>query len=311
MCISCDLLTGLDLDDLAAAAPPAWVLQLPQDLAGLSLADPIDPSVARLPTAPAPPPGRPGPLPESAEALTASALAAYERYRAAAAAGFVHGGQRWQWVLPSPFTWLSRNLPEGEVAERLDGLQALLHEALAQVSARVPARDLSLQWDLASETALWESRGRDLSAGRRLAGRVLEGLTGLAERWPADAQLGFHLCRHDADGAWAADPVDATQVSHLAGALLASIDRNVDFLHLPAARDGIDPDWYAPLMRLQAWPDTVLHVGIAWPGETAATVRERLQAVHAVLSRALAAPACAADSSGARLALARSQEALA
>ena len=303
MCISCDLLTGLDLDEIAATEPPTWALHLPQDLAGLSLTGPVAPTVARLPTAPARPPGRPGPLPSSAASLAADALAAYERYRVAAAQGFVQREQCWQWVLPSPFSWLSRNLPEAEVAEQLAPLQRLLREALERVTAVVAARDLALQWDLPSEAALWESRGRDLSAGRRLAGKVLEGLAELAAYLPADAHLGFHLCRHDADGRWAPDPGDAMQVSHLAGALLASVDRNVDFLHLPAARDDVDADWYAPLTRLQPWPDTALHVGVAWPGKTVSQVRERLQVLHAMLPRALAAPACSADTVAARIAL--------
>ncbi|RYZ67982.1 MAG: hypothetical protein EOP08_01565, partial [Proteobacteria bacterium] len=95
MCVSCDLLTGLDLDDIAASTPPTWSLHLPRDLAGLALDRPVDASIARLPTGFAPPPGRPGPLPASAEALAETALADYERYREAAAAGFVNGGQRW------------------------------------------------------------------------------------------------------------------------------------------------------------------------------------------------------------------------
>lgn len=303
MCVACDLLTGLDLDEISAAEPPPWSLHLPGDLAGLSLEVPVPATVQRLPTAPSN--AHWAPFPDSADPtrLVEAALSAYETYRRAAAAGLVQAGTRWQLALPTPFSTLSRVVPADDLMEAMASLERHLEVALARIAEAVPTADLSLQWDLAAETALWEARGRDLTAGRRVAGRVLEGLSRLAAVWPAEAGLGFHLCRRDAAGTWAADPLDATQVSHLAGAVLASVDREVQFLHLPASHAVAETDWYLPLTRLQAWPETTLYLGLAWPGEAPETIRARLAAAHGALPRAIAAPACCEDGAGARQAL--------
>lgn len=304
MCVACDLLTGLDLDEIEAAAPSPWALHLPDGAAGVTLDAPVPPGLNRIPTLPGNQHWAPAP-PDAATAadLVAQALQGYERYRRAAAAGHVAGGTRWQLSVPSPFTWLSRALPAEQVAGRLAAFTADLQAALARVAAELPPGDLALQWDVAGETALWESRGRDLTAGRQLAGRVLEGLVELAEAWPAGAELGYHLCRREAGGEWAPDPLDAAQISHLAGALLASVSRDIGFFHLPAPRLAAAPEWYAPLTRLQAWPQTALHVGVAWDDDDAGAVSARLTALHGLLPRALAAPACCARPEAARLAL--------
>lgn len=300
MCVACDLLTGLDLDALDVPDRPGAPLHLPDGNAGLSLDDARALGLRRVPTLGSNAHWSPVGL-DRLDALLDDATAAYEGYRRAAAEGRVPAGLRWQWSLPSPFTWLSRTLEADQVAAELGPLQQRLTLALAGWFERVPAADVALQWDLAAETALWESRGRDLTAGRQLAGRVLEGLVELAGTLPSSVELGYHLCRRDPGGDTAVDPLDAAQISHLAGALLASIDRNVDFLHLPAARAPAGPEWYAPYGRLQAWADTELHLGIAWSDDTPESVSTRLEAASHLLRGIGAAPACGPRPVAARL----------
>jgi hypothetical protein len=302
MCVACDLLTGLDLDALSVegGAPPPG-LHLPDGNAGLDLDAAREMHLRRLPTQGSNAHWAARDPAADLRRVFDEAHSAYEAYRRAAAAGRIPAGLRWQFALPSPFTWLSRSVEPAEVAARLPGLQAQLVEELRRLRDAVPVGDVALQWDLAAETALWESRGRDLTAGRKLAGKVLEGLVSLAADWPAQAQLGYHLCRREAGGRTAPDPLDAAQISHLAGALLASVDRNIDFLHLPAPREPASPDWFAPLGRLQAWPDTELHVGIAWGDDTPESVGVRLQAAAAALARFAPAPACGERPVAARL----------
>jgi hypothetical protein len=303
MCVACDLLTGLDLDATDGPARVAAPLQLPDGNAGFSLEEARTGELRRFPTqgsnthwAP------PQPIAQVAEVFQ-QAAASYEGYRRAAAEGRVPGDLRWQLSLPSPFTWLSRTIEAGQVASHLQPFQQVLIGELTRWFETASASDVAVQWDLAAETALWESRGRDLTAGRQLAGKVLEGLVDLAEALPERAQLGFHLCRRDRDGETAPDPLDAAQLSHLAGALLASIDRTVDFLHLPAARAQCEPEWYAPYAKLQAWAETELHLGIAWADDTAERLSARMETATHLLRGFGLAPACGPKPVAARLQL--------
>lgn len=312
MCVACDLLTGLDLDELAPLAPGgALALHLPDGNAGLGLVDAGALHLKRLPTQGSNRHWAPASVEEGVAATFRAAREAYEGYRRAAADGRVSGDLRWQLSLPSPFTWLSRTVPPEQVASLLQPLQQQVTAEMLSLTEQIPGRDIALQWDLAAETALWESRGRDLSAGRQLAGAVLEGLVALGACVPAEAQLGYHLCRRDGTGATAPDPLDAAQLSHLAGALLASVERNIDFLHVPAARVDASAEWFAPYARLQAWPDTELHVGVAWADEDTAAVTARIEATREALQRFAPAPACGERPVAARLALEAALETLA
>jgi hypothetical protein len=293
MCVACDLLTGLDLDALSAEeGGERAALHLPDGNAGMDFDAARALHLRRLPTQGSNRHWAPAESAAELPAVLVDARASYEGYRRAAAEGRVPADLRWQLNLPSPFTWLSRTVDAADVAARLPGLQEAFTRELAAFAGDVPAGDIALQWDLVAETGLWESRGRDLTAGRQLAGSVLEGLVDLAAAWPEKAQLGFHLCRREPGGASAADPLDAAQISHLAGALLASIDRRVDFLHLPAQRHQPTPEWFSPLARLQAWPDTELHIGLAWADDEPQAVRDRVAAAAGALKRFAPAPAC-------------------
>lgn len=306
MCAACDLLTGLDLDALAPLAPgAALALHLPDGNAGLGLYEAGPLALKRLPTQGSNRHWSPPPVEEGLTAAFRGARAAHESYRRAADDGRVPAGLRWQLALPSPFTWLSRTVPSEQVASRLAQLQRQMADELAALLADIPAREVALQWDLVAETALWESRGRDLAAGRELASPVLEGLVMLARAWPAEAQLGYHLCRRDGGGATAADPLDAAQLSHLADALLTSTGRNIDFLHIPAVRERPEAEWFAPLEHVQAWAETELYLGVAWADEDAATVAARIDAARCALRRFTPAPACSERPVAARVALER------
>lgn len=304
MCVACDLLDGLDLDALDAAVTPARGLHLPDGGAGIAFADAAARGLARIAPSPAITPWSahwaPGAPPPPGTVL-AWGVTAWEGYRAAAVAGRVPAGLRLLLPLPSPFTWLSRGGARPEaVAGELEALTSRLAAELEELAGRVPVGDLALQWNLAAETALWESRGRDLTAGRQLAGPVLDGLARLAEGWPTEGELGFHLCRRDADGATPPDPLDAAQISHLAGALLGTIDRIVQFLHLPAPVAAAAAEWYAPLSRLVAWSRTEVHLGLARDDDTPERFAARSEAARAALRFANASAACCAAPQAAR-----------
>ncbi len=124
MCVACDLLTGLDLDELAPLAPgAALALHLPDGNAGLGLDDASALHLKRLPTQGSNRHWAPMPVEEGLASAFRAAREAYEGYRRAAADGRVPAELRWQLALPSPFTWLSRTVPPEQVASRLEDFQ--------------------------------------------------------------------------------------------------------------------------------------------------------------------------------------------
>ena len=73
----------------------------------------------------------------------------------------------------------------------------------------------------------------------------------LSKAVPEDVALGFHFCFGTFGGWPAFAPDDLSRPVDLINAVLASIDRQVDWIHIPTL-DRTDDAFYAPLKRLDA-----------------------------------------------------------
>jgi ubiquinone/menaquinone biosynthesis C-methylase UbiE len=69
----------------------------------------------------------------------------------------------------------------------------------------------------------------------------------------------------------------------IANALAASLDRPLNWIHVPLARDRTDGAFVAPLRDLRLHPETELYLGALHPAETAETSQRRLAAANGVV----------------------------
>lgn len=183
--------------------------------------------------------------------FAADAINSYFIFRTLREKGVLPEGLRFQVSMPMVNSVTpSRVFPvAGDLEKIRPGYEAALKAELENIVARIPAEDLAIQWDCASELqdaypAQSESAGgggieHNLGQVRRLASLV-----------PEKALLGYHLCFGTLGGWPRFAPDDLSGAVELANALVEQSGRSVDWIHIPVL-DGRDDSFVAPLAGLR------------------------------------------------------------
>ena len=129
------------------------------------------------------------------------------------------------------------------------GYEAATRAEIATIVAKIPARELAIQWDCSTEVQ--DAYGS--IEGFPLEGAVERNLTqvrNLSPHIPPDVALGYHFCFGTLGGWPRFAPADLGQTVKLANAVVAASGRRVDWIHIPVL-DRSDDAFFAPLARLQ------------------------------------------------------------
>lgn len=190
--------------------------------------------------------------------------------------GIIPKGVRFQVSLPSPINVVGTMVEPSWRAQVEPLYEAALLAALERIQDEVPAHDLAVQWDMASEFAylegavsspLWFSPAKEGLVDRivRLAAAMNDGV-----------QLGFHLCYGDFGHKHFIEPQDTTLLVDFASMLLSRVERRVDWLHMPVPESRVDAAYFEPLKDLQMG-STELYLGLLHADDEEGT-RKRIMA---------------------------------
>ena len=187
-------------------------------------------------------------------------------------------GCRFQVSLPTPLAPISAfvALEDQEVAER--AYEAAMVVELDEILETVPHDQLALQWDTNFEFGMLE--GDVPVSFPDVKGGILERLIRISRLVPPDVELGFHFCSGHDEAEQRHVPTDMSRMVEIANALAASLDRPLNWVHMPVPREGDDPGFVAPLGELRLQPSTELYLGVVHPGETDEAAGRRIAAVH-------------------------------
>lgn len=197
------------------------------------------------------------------------AVRSYAIFRELKSAGTIPAATRFQLALPlteSSFRWVFQEPDDYEV------LVAAYHEAmrreLEEIFARIPAAELSVQWDVCWETVEIEAAERQAKLGLSAydpAGtafdRCIAQIAKLCPQVPAETLLGLHLCYGDLGHRHCIEPCDLSVTVRIANAALREVSRPVDFMHMPVPRNRSDADYFAPLRDYRS-SDCKLYLGL-------------------------------------------------
>jgi len=207
-----------------------------------------------------------------------AAEASYRTFRQLKRAGAVPNGCRFQVCLPTPLAPMSAFVAPGDQAAVEHVYEAAMVREVEQLLSAVPHDQLALQWDTNFEFGMLEG---DLPAWfPDVKGAVLERLIRLSRLVPAEVELGFHFCYGDGKDARRRPQTDTRLVVDVANALAASIGRPLDWLHMPAAGDPHEIEFFAPLHDLRLHAETELFLGLLHPGEARERTLARVALAH-------------------------------
>jgi hypothetical protein len=190
----------------------------------------------------------------------AAAADSYARFEAARAAGRFPKACRFQIALPTAWAPVYSSIAYESQPAVYPHYEAALLRELDGILAAIPAADLAIQWDVATELSwleqLYPAPFPDAWAG------VTAALTTLGGAVPDGIELGFHLCYGSMGNKHWKEPESTALMVRLANALAAAVPRRIDWLHLPVPRDRADDAYFAPLAGLRLDPATELYLGL-------------------------------------------------
>ncbi|MGW4714396.1 hypothetical protein [Nocardia sp. NPDC004260] len=213
-----------------------------------------------------------------------AALESWRVFRRLREDGTIPAGIRFQVSLPTPIAVIGAFVagPQGELERRYE---ARLLDELAVILDTIPAEDLAVQWDAAVEFAIFEGIfpswfGSDYPTQLEEVGRRL---VRLGDAVPESVSLGYHLCYGDFGHQHFAEPADTGKLAAVAGRILAGLERQVDWIHLPVPRSRTDADYFKPLADLVLPSGTDLYLGLVHATDGRAGGLARIEAARSVV----------------------------
>jgi methionine synthase II (cobalamin-independent) len=216
---------------------------------------------------------RPGTDPADVEfgplGFAAAAVASYQDFERARAAGKIGPRTRMQVCLPTPFMLeYCFTTPETLLALHPAYERAMRRE-LAEILKVIPADRLAIQWDNAPEvTEVLERRNPEVA---EIVSRdmLVAAVARITDAVPAAAEVGWHLCygdsgqyEEDHETFHAIEPQDMGVMVDFANDVCAATTRPVQWVHMPVPRERDDGAYFAPLKRLKLKPGMQLFLGL-------------------------------------------------
>jgi catechol 2,3-dioxygenase-like lactoylglutathione lyase family enzyme len=136
----------------------------------------------------------------------------------------------------------------GDLDRIKPGFTAALAAELAMIIAKIPGKELAIQWDCSTELqdAYGAVPGLPKTGG---IARNLDEVRRLSPLIPAEVALGYHFCFGTLGGWPRFAPDDLGATVDLANAFVAASGRRVDWIHIPVL-DRSDDAFFRPLARL-------------------------------------------------------------
>lgn len=174
--------------------------------------------------------------------------------------GVAPRGWRLQVNLPTPHAFVQHLVAHADQAKVEPIYEKRMIEELGQILAEIPADELAVQWDVASEFASLE--GVRPSYYRDIWPDIIARLARLGDAVPGNVELGFHLCYGDLGHRHFTEPADMGKLVTVMNGLAASISRRITWFHLPVPRGRDDAAYFAPLSGLHIDPGTEIYMGL-------------------------------------------------
>ncbi|MBO0681797.1 MAG: class I SAM-dependent methyltransferase [Candidatus Dormibacteraeota bacterium] len=207
-----------------------------------------------------------------------AAISSYRLFATLKRDGVIPGGCRFQVSLPTPLAPISAFISTDNQAALEPIYEARMLEELREILAAIPHEQLAIQWDTNFEFGMLEGVFPVWFSDVR--GGILERLLRLSRHVPPEVELGYHLCYGDVEHKHFKEPDDSRRLVQIASALSSSLDRPLNWIHMPVPKDRYDDAFFAPLGDLRLRPETELYLGLVHLSDGVEGSRRRIQAAR-------------------------------
>lgn len=207
-----------------------------------------------------------------------NAINSYSKFKELRDEGKIPAGTRYQVTMPGPGT--SAYVIELPAEQLLPIAREALAREIDKIAAAIPAADLAIQLDIAMEAEHEEYLRRPNAWDQPMhkvfdwtLSQMADSAAWLADRVPAGAELGLHICSiwHHDTGAGQDNQV----LVDAANAIAARVKRPVSYVHIPVIPEHRQAD-YDLLRGLKLGAGTKLYLGLINLSDGLAGAKQRI-----------------------------------
>jgi hypothetical protein len=188
------------------------------------------------------------------------AIASWSLFERMQRTGDIPADVKFQVSLPTPIAPTYNNMVPGDRQGLLPALTRHFIGEVERIAAVIPTDRLALQWDVCQEVLAWEGYYDKGPVDFRT--ETLGVLASIGDAVPAGVELGYHLCYGSPADEHLVQPKDMRLMVEMANAIVASVNRSIEFFHMPVPKPRTDDTYFAPLSGLQLDRETDLYLGV-------------------------------------------------
>jgi hypothetical protein len=209
-----------------------------------------------------------------------AAIASYAVFSRLRQEGVIPRHVRFQVSLPTPmasgYMYISPKARDAYLAV----YERALLKALNGIVAAIPSEDLAIQWDVCQEVLVFENYFAERPSDYKA--QVFAELGRLGDAAPVAVEMGYHLCYGSPQDEQVVQPKDMAILFEMLNGIGDSVQRRIDFLHVPVPKGRSDHAYFAPLSGWYRRPETRLYLGLIHFGNRSGDT-ERIAAAHRVI----------------------------
>jgi hypothetical protein len=206
---------------------------------------------------------KPGATPDSHGFKTGyadMAIASWSVFDRLRKAGVIPAEVKFQISIPTPIAPTYNNMTPSDRPRLLPALTQHFIGEIAKIAKAIPNDRVAIQWDVCQEVLAWEGYYEKGPVDFRT--EAIDVLSEIGNAVPAAIELGYHLCYGSPADEHLVLPKDSGIMVEMTNAIVAAVERPIQFFHLPVIKARTDDAYFAPMEKLRLGRDTELYLGL-------------------------------------------------
>ncbi|MCY3752388.1 MAG: hypothetical protein OXG54_13440 [Gammaproteobacteria bacterium] len=210
-----------------------------------------------------------------------AANASFERFCSLKDKGVIPPACRFQISLPTPLAVLMSFVHREHRHLVEPAYQRRLVAELETIIDTFPPAELAIQWDIALEMALWEGMVECYFSPMKKG--ITDRLSELINLVPGDVEVGMHLCYGSYKDKHFKEPEDTANMVELTNGVMAGLNRELTWLHMPVPVERDDASYFEALSGLNKSSIGEIYLGLIHDSDGVSGTNRRIKAASRYL----------------------------
>jgi hypothetical protein len=188
------------------------------------------------------------------------AIESWGRFERLQKAGEIPAQVKFQISIPTPIAPTYNNMVPADRPKILPALVQHFIGEVEKIAKALPNDRIAVQWDVCQEVLAWEGYYEPGPIDFRA--ETIDVLGEIGDAVPEGIELGYHLCYGSPADEHCVQPKDTGIMVEMTNAIVAVVERPIEFIHMPVPKGRTDDAYFAPLKKLKLPPETQLYLGL-------------------------------------------------